>query len=257
MRVFGLIGKSLSHSFSEKYFSGKFNKENISDAEYRLFPLQEMEELLPLIATESELLGFNVTIPFKEKIIPFLDEIEENARIIGAVNTVKIKIKNGKKFLCGYNTDAFGFKESLKPLLRNNHRKALILGTGGASKAIEFVLKSLEIDCVFVSRQTEILKNKFPKKHFLAYDELNENVMDACQLIINTTPLGMFPNSDSYPEIPYKYITPNHLLYDLVYNPSETFFLKQGNEKNALTQNGLIMLQIQAEKSWEIWNKGK
>ncbi|MEO6883901.1 MAG: shikimate dehydrogenase [Bacteroidia bacterium] len=257
MRIYGLIGKSLSHSFSEKYFSEKFRKETISDASYRLFPLSEIEKITDLLTAEKDFLGFNVTIPYKEKIIPFLDEIEESARIIGAVNTVKIEFKNEKKYLCGYNTDAYGFKESLKPLLRNNHYKALILGTGGASKAVEFVLKELGVECIFASRQAEEMKKMFPKKHFLSYSEINKNVIAACQLIINTTPLGAFPNVDLFPSIPYEFITSEHLLYDLIYNPAETFFLKRGKEKNALTQNGLTMLQIQAEKAWEIWNEKK
>ena len=242
MKQFGLIGYPLSHSFSKGYFAEKFAKENIVDCKYDVFPLEKIEDFVELCNDKKNLIGLNVTIPYKEKIIPFLDELDETAANIGAVNT--IKFSNGKKI--GYNSDAYGFEMSLKPLLKQHHTKALILGTGGASKAVEYVLKKLGITFQYVSRT----KND----KAISYEELNEAIIQHSKLIINTTPIGMYPNVEDAPTIPYNFITDKYLLYDLIYNPEETLFLKKGKEKGAQTKNGLEMLYLQAERSWEIWN---
>ena len=242
MKQYGLIGYPLSHSFSKGYFAEKFAKENIVDCKYDVFPLEKIEDFVELCNDKKNLIGLNVTIPYKEKIIPFLDELDETAANIGAVNT--IKFSNGKKI--GYNSDAYGFEMSLKPLLKSHHTQALILGTGGASKAVEYVLKKLGIAFQYVSRT----KND----KAISYEELNESIIQHSKLIINTTPIGMYPNIDTAPDIPYNVLTEKHLLYDLVYNPEETLFLKKGKEKGAQTKNGLEMLYLQAERSWEIWN---
>ena len=241
MKQFGLIGYPLSHSFSKGYFAEKFAKENIVDCHYDVFPLEKVEDFVELCNTHKNLVGLNVTIPYKEKIIPFLDELDETAANIGAVNT--IKFSNGKKI--GYNTDCFGFEMSLKPLLKPHHTHALILGTGGASKAVEYVLKKLGIDFHYVSR------TKSAKA--IAYEEVNDLIIQNSTLIINSTPIGMYPNVNDAPDIPYQFITDKHLLYDLIYNPEETQFLKEGKERGAQTKNGLEMLHLQAERSWQIW----
>src|SRR5690606_29981621 len=243
MKQYGLIGKTLSHSFSKKYFEEKFKRENIN-AVYENFELNDISQVEGLFSIHSKLCGLNVTIPYKEQIIPYLDEVDEQAQKIGAVNTIYIDKEIGK--MKGYNTDVYGFKQSLKPFLENQHQRALILGTGGASKAVAYVLNELGITTAFVSR-TPQLENQ------LSYDELNENILASFLLIVNTTPLGTFPNVDEKPIINYDAITPNHLLYDLVYNPVETAFLKEGKKRGALTINGEQMLQLQAEKAWEIW----
>lgn len=243
MKQYGLIGKTLSHSFSKKYFEEKFKRENIN-AVYENFELNDISQVEGLFSIHSNLCGLNVTIPYKEQIIPYLDEVDEQAQKIGAVNTIYIDKEIGK--MKGYNTDVYGFKQSLKPFLENQHQRALILGTGGASKAVAYVLNELGITTAFVSR-TPQLENQ------LSYDELNENILASFLLIVNTTPLGTFPNVDEKPTINYDAITPNHLLYDLVYNPAETAFLKEGKKRGALTINGEQMLQLQAEKAWEIW----
>ena len=242
MKQYGLIGYPLSHSFSKGYFAEKFAKENIVDCKYDVFPLEKIEDFVELCNDKKNLIGLNVTIPYKEKTIPFLDELDETAANIGAVNTVRFS--NGKKI--GYNSDAYGFEMSLKPLLKSHHTQALILGTGGASKAVEYVLKKLGIAFQYVSRT----KND----KAISYEELNESIIQHSKLIINTTPIGMYPNIDTAPDIPYNVLTEKHLLYDLVYNPEETLFLKKGKEKGAQTKNGLEMLYLQAERSWEIWN---
>lgn len=243
MKQYGLIGKTLSHSFSKKYFEEKFKRENIN-AVYENFELNDISQVEGLFSIHSNLCGLNVTIPYKEQIIPYLDEVDEQAQKIGAVNTIYIDKETGK--MKGYNTDVYGFKQSLKPFLENQHQRALILGTGGASKAVAYVLNELGITTAFVSR-TPQLENQ------LSYDELNENILASFLLIINTTPLGTFPDVEEKPPINYDAITPNHLLYDLVYNPAETAFLKEGKKRGALTINGEQMLQLQAEKAWEIW----
>lgn len=245
MKLFGLIGHPLSHSFSKKYFEEKFKKEGIEDCKYELFDLENCTELARVIDSNPDLIGLNVTIPHKEKAISLLDEIDSIAQEIGAVNT--IRIDQFSKKLKGYNTDYFGFKNSLKPFLNHHHERALILGTGGASKAVEYALKDLNISCLKVSRNPQY-------DNEISYDEVNEFVILHHKLIVNTTPLGMSPNTTDCPNIPYEQLSENHFLYDLVYNPDETVFLRKGREKGCLTLNGLSMLKLQAEKAWEIWN---
>lgn len=242
MKQFGLIGYPLSHSFSKNYFSKKFQNEHILDCEYEVYPLEKIEDFLDLCKQQNKLVGLNVTIPYKEKVIAYLDDLSEEAKQINAVNT--IKFIDGKKI--GYNTDCYGFEISLQPLLQSHHKNALILGTGGASKAVEFVLKKLGIAFQYVSRNAS--------EKSIAYVALNEEIMQTATLIINCTPIGMYPAVEAAPEIPYQFITEKHLLYDLVYNPEETLFLKNGKANDAQIKNGLEMLHLQAEKSWEIWN---
>lgn len=242
-KLFGLLGKNISYSFSSGYFSEKFDKLNLNNCSYINFDINTIDKFNSLLL-ENTISGMNVTIPYKEEIIPFLNEIDDEAKEIGAVNTIKF-LKSGKTK--GYNTDVFGFKNSLKPLLKKHRLKALILGTGGASKAVAFTLERLKISFLFVSRNPV-------SNQQISYKDLNEKIISEYQLIINCTPLGTFPNTKSCPDIPYQYITSNHLLYDLIYNPSETTFLTKGKEKGAVIKNGLQMLQLQAEKSWEIWS---
>lgn len=252
MRFFGLIGFPLSHSFSEKYFAEKFQRENITDASYQLFPVETIEKLPRLISENPELAGLNVTIPYKEKVIPFLDELDETAKAVGAVNTIRIsRLKSQVSRLKGYNTDVHGFRQSIKPFLTSAHERALILGTGGASKAVEYVLKQIGVDCIFVSRE----KKNIAGKTILSYEELNRYVIDSCKLIVNCSPVGTFPNINESPKLPYEAIGKEHLLYDLVYNPAETEFLKKGKANGAQIMNGLDMLKMQAEKAWEVWNQ--
>lgn len=264
MRLFGLIGFPLSHSFSVKYFADKFHREGITDAAYKAFPITDINLLPDLIKCHPNLHGFNVTIPYKETIIPLLDELDETASVVGAVNTVVCETSalslDRQEFgltnttsskLVGYNTDVYGFRQSIKPFLASQHEKALILGTGGASKAVEFVLKEIGVECVFVSRERKVI----PGKTVLAYEELNEYVLAMCKLIVNCSPAGTFPDVNAAPEIPYEHISPDHFLYDLVYNPEETEFLRRGKAKGAMVMNGLDMLKLQAEEAWRIWSK--
>lgn len=242
MRKFGLIGYPLTHSFSQTYFNEKFRRENISDCRYDLYPITSVGKLPALIQAQRELVGLNVTIPYKEQVIPFLNKLDFYAEEIGAVNV--IRIVDGKRI--GYNTDVFGFMHSIKNLLQPFHSAGLILGTGGSSKAVAFGLKKMGIEYDFVSRN--------PDEKELRYADLDAEVMHQYKIIINTTPVGMFPKVDDCPPIPYELITRSHLLFDLIYNPDETLFLKKGKEQGATIKNGLEMLQLQAEKSWEIWN---
>ncbi|MDG1476397.1 MAG: shikimate dehydrogenase [Vicingaceae bacterium] len=243
MKKYGLIGQTLSHSFSKKHFEEKFKNENIKDCSYSLFELKNIEELTALIKNSINIKGLNVTIPYKEKVLPFLNDIDPVAKEIGAVNTIKITDNKLK----GYNTDYYGFKKSLKPFLDINHERALIFGTGGASKTVKYVLNELNIDCLLVSRN--------PKNDDeISYDDVNEYVIKHHQIIVNTTPIGMFPKIEPFPKFDYKNLTSKHLLYDLIYNPLETEFLKRGKQQSCITLNGLQMLKLQAEKSWEIWN---
>lgn len=246
MKLLGLIGYPLSHSFSASYFSAKFRKENIKDFEYRNFPLEDLSGFKKLIKTYPELLGLNVTIPYKEKIFFYLDKIDPVAKKIGAVNTVKFIQDGSRKVLVGYNTDYYGFRNSLVPNLDARYKNALILGTGGASKAVSFVLDELGIKFFFVSRK--------PESGEIGYTDLCQSVIKKHLLIINTTPLGTFPAVKTFPDIPYDLLTPDHILYDLVYNPPETEFLRVGGLKGTKCINGQKMLELQAEKSWEIWN---
>ena len=242
MKNFGLLGKNIDYSFSRGYFKDKFETHKL-DCTYNNFDIESIEDFESVKTSKTPLSGLNVTIPYKQVVIPYLDAVDTEAKEIGAVNT--IKIKNGK--LTGYNTDHYGFEHSLKPHLKSHHKKALILGTGGASKAVAFALKKLGIHFEYVSR-TQSTAVKF------TYKSLEAEGIHDYQIIVNCTPLGTFPNIDKCPSIPYDKITSKHLLYDLIYNPEETLFLKQGKEKNASCINGLNMLRIQAEKSWEIWN---
>lgn len=243
----GLIGYPLTHSFSAKYFAEKFQNEGIEGFTYENFEIPKIEDFPEVIKNNPEIVGLNVTIPYKEQIIPYLDELDEEAKEIGAVNTIKvIRTENGVK-LKGYNTDIYGFRETLKPLLKMHHYKALILGTGGAAKAVEYVLKKIGLSVLYVSRNPESEKER-------SYDELNEFAVKDFPVIVNSTPLGMHPKVDACPALPYNHLSEDNLLYDLIYNPAETLFMKKGAEKGAIVQNGLGMLKLQAEKAWEIWN---
>lgn len=242
MRKFGLIGYPLSHSFSEKYFAGKFEKEEIEDCSYSLFPLENIEDVRFLFEVEKDLHGLNVTIPYKETVIEYLDDLDETAQKIGAVNCIKIdEIQK-----VGYNTDYAAFRDSLKPLLKQHHKKALILGTGGASKAVNYALQELNIQPVFVSRNK--LENNF------IYSELNGDIISEFPVIINCTPTGMYPDINISPALPYHLLSKNNLLFDLIYNPEKTLFLQQGEKQGCIVKNGLEMLELQAEYAWEIWN---
>lgn len=247
MKTFGLIGYPLEHSFSKGYFTTKFENENI-DAQYINFSIPTVEECVNIWETDDSISGLNVTIPYKEQIIPFLDEVDSEAAEIGAVNVIKIIHRNGEKILKGYNSDIIGFRESLKPLLKPFHTKALILGSGGASKAVAYTLKQLNISYKIVSRN--------PKRdNEISYDDITIEKFTDSKIIINTSPLGMYPNIDTAPPLPYSSTTKEHLFYDLVYNPEETLFLKKGKEKGATIKNGLDMLHLQAQGAWAIWNK--
>jgi shikimate dehydrogenase len=237
MRTFGLIGKSLEHSFSSQYFNEKFFKEGITDTQYLNFELKDISEFKQLIE-KNKLSGLNVTIPYKESIIPFLDELNEEAKEIGAVNT--IQFSNGKTI--GHNTDHIGFTNSIQPLLEDRN-KAIILGDGGAAKAIKYALKKLNIEYKTINRNTSF-----------DYLDITKQITGYYTIIINTTPVGSYPNINDFPKIPYEYLNQNYLLFDLIYNPNETKFLAYGKAKNAQTKNGLEMLQLQAEESWNIWN---
>ena len=242
----GLIGKSISHSFSKSYFEKKFKEESLSDFSYTNFDLGNLDSLLHIIA-DNNLSGLNVTKPYKEDVISFLNELDFTAKEIGAVNCIKVIQKDNAPYLIGYNTDYYGFAQSIKPFLEPIHQKALILGTGGASKAVNFALKNVGVDVYFVTTGEKKSGNYFH------YTELNQYIMNAFKLIVNGTPLGLFPNVNECPAIPYEQITTEHLLYDLIYNPEETLFLKKGKEHGATTINGLSMLKLQADKAWEIW----
>lgn len=244
MRKFGLIGYPLSHSFSPAYFTEKFIREGLSNCGYIAYPLQNIEEVLALLAANPEVEGLNVTIPYKKAIIPYLHEGTDAVGKMAACNC--IKIEGGR--LTGHNTDVTGFEQSLLPYLAKAHSKALILGTGGAAAAVEYVLQKLTIDYLFVSR------NQQDRKNCLTYADLTREIVMAHQLIINTTPLGMYPSVNACPDIPYQYLTTEHYLFDLVYNPLQTLFLQKGSERGAITKNGADMLLIQAEESWKIWN---
>jgi shikimate dehydrogenase len=241
---FGLVGKNIDYSFSRGYFLKKFTEENLPHS-YVNFDLQNISEFEAIFQTTENLKGLNVTIPFKETVIPYLDKLNKRAKKIGAVNTIKIS-KKGK--LIGFNTDYLGFKKSLKPYLKKHHKKALILGTGGASKAIAYALKQLKIEYAFVSRTKKVGVS-------FTYSELNKSIITSHQIIINCTPIGTFPNTNSCPNIPYDAISEHHILYDLIYNPTETKFLSIGSLKEATLINGEKMLKLQAEKAWEIWNR--
>lgn len=244
---YGLIGFPLEHSFSKKYFTQKFKKEKIN-ARYSLFEIEKIEEVKEIIK-KDKLQGLNVTIPYKEQIIEYVNELDETAMHIGAVNVLKITHYKDRVHLKGYNTDAVGFDDSISPWLKPHHKKALILGTGGASKAIEYVLKKHGIETTYVSRAE--------KPGVITYASLNESTMADHLIIVNATPLGTYPAINTFPDIPYQHITAKHLLFDVVYNPTETVFLKKGKEQGAVTINGSQMLSGQAEAAWKIWNEIK
>jgi shikimate dehydrogenase len=246
MDLYGLIGMPLKHSFSMGFFNEKFASENI-DAEYRNFEIPKIKEVKKIIKENKNLRGLNVTIPYKELVIPYLDALSENAKAIGAVNVIKIDRKKSSARLTGYNSDIIGFKQSLEPMLKPHHKRALVLGTGGAAKAVFHGLKQLDIIPTYVSREK---KNKTT----LTYSEIDADVMETNTVIVNCTPVGMFPNVDECPIIPYNLLTSNHILYDLLYNPDETLFMKRGKEYGATTKNGLEMLLLQAFAAWEFWN---
>lgn len=246
MRLFGLIGFPLGHSFSLPYFTQKFQDENI-EAKYQNFALEQIGEFKDLVKNEPELVGLNVTVPYKQKIIPFLDALHPTARAIGAVNTIFFCRKDGRLTLLGYNSDVTGFERSLKEHLKAGQNKALVLGNGGSAKAVKYVLDGLGIDYQVVSRQMG--------EDLISYEQLKPGIVGSHTLIINTTPLGMFPDVDKSPDIPYGAITTDHLLFDLIYNPEETRFLKLGKKQGASIVNGSDMLIYQAEGSWKIWNK--
>lgn len=244
MKIFGLIGKNIEYSFSKQFFIKKFKEEKIFNCKYEIFDIKNISMIKNIFKNNSNLLGLNVTIPYKEKIIKYLSSLSREALKIGAVNTIKIKSNN--KYI-GYNTDIYGFEKSFIKHLKIYHKKALVLGTGGASKAISFVLNKLNISHKLVSRKES--------KNTIFYSEINKYIMDNYNIIINCTPLGTFPLlNKTYPKIPYDYLSNKHYLYDLVYNPSETIFLKKGIEKGCIIQNGLDMLYEQANISWNIWN---
>ena len=242
MEKYGLIGYPLRHSFSIGYFNEKFKSEGIN-AEYVNFEIPQINDFMEVIEENPNLRGLNVTIPYKEQVIPFLNELDPDTAKIGAVNVIKIiRQQKGKVKLIGYNSDIIGFTQSIQPLLQAHHKKALILGTGGASKAVYHGLKNLGIESVFVSRTHKA-------DGMLTYEELTPEIMAEYTVIVNCTPVGMFPN------IPYELLTPNHLLYDLLYNPNVTLFMKKGEAQGAVVKNGLEMLLLQAFAAWEIWNR--
>lgn len=244
MRIFGLIGKNINYSFSVAYFSEKFQKESITDALYKNFDIPEITYFLQILKKHKDLKGLNVTIPYKQEIIPYLDKLSRKAEEVGAVNTIKVT-KKGK--LKGYNTDVYGFKKSLKPLLKPHHKKALVLGRGGASRAVIYVLEKLGLEYKIVSRN--------PIENQLSYDAISQEVMQEYTIVINCTPLGTSPNTEQCPELNYDYFTDQHLAFDLIYNPAETAFLRKAKQQGATIQNGYQMLMYQAEKAWEIWNR--
>ncbi len=248
MKIFGIVGKKLGHSYSPGHFSKKFRELKI-DAEYRLFELDDIEKLPELIENTKGLQGLNITIPYKRSVYQFMDEVDKIAKLTGSINTIKIQWKNGGPYLTGYNTDVYGFEKTVKDLLKDKvDTRALILGTGGSAHSVAYVLRKLGIFYSFVSRNPS-------KVEHICYDWFSERLMSDHKVIINTTPLGMFPDVNSSPKIPYEHLTPDHLLYDLVYNPEETEFLRKGREQGARTINGMSMLGIQADKAWKLWKR--
>ena len=245
-KLYGLLGYPLVHSFSQNYFNQKFESENI-DAEYINFEIPDVGMLMEVVAENENLNGLNVTIPYKEQVIPFLDEIDPAASEVGAVNVIKfIRGKDGLR-LKGYNSDIIGFTDSIKSLLKPHHQSALVLGTGGAAKAVSYSLRKLGLEVQLVSRRKSA--------NTLVYGELTKNDLKNHKVIVNTTPLGMYPNVDTCPDIPYRYLTSQHLCYDLIYNPDETLFLKNSRLAGAQVKNGLEMLLLQAFASYSIWNQ--
>lgn len=246
MDKYGLIGYPLGHSFSKNYFNEKFENENI-DAEYINFEIPTIDALPEVLATNPELRGLNVTIPYKEKVISFLDSVSPEARAIGAINVIKVEHKGNETILKGYNSDVIGFTKSIAPLLKRHNKKALILGTGGASKAIDYGLKSLGLETVKVSR--------YERPGTIQYSKITPEIIQEYNVIVNCTPCGMYPNIEECPELPYEAMTEKNILYDLIYNPDQTKFMKLGAKQGATVKNGLEMLLLQAFASWEFWNR--
>lgn len=247
MRRFGLIGFPLGHSFSQKYFAEKFNREKIRDCTYENFPIASIKEFPGLIRKNPDICGLNVTIPYKSEILEYVNITDDAVEQIGAANVLKIKQENGRIYISAHNSDVYGIKDSLVPCTKGKARKALILGTGGSSKAVAWTIRKLGCEAVLVSR--------FPRPGALTYEDLSPEVIASVDLIINTTPLGMSPDIDSRPEINYDLLTPRHILFDLVYNPEMTEFLKMGQERGCKIITGMKMLRSQADRSWEIWNE--
>ena len=245
MKTYGLIGYPLGHSFSRGYFTDYFGREGI-EAEYKNFELPNIEQLAEVLQTEPTLQGFNVTIPYKQQVFSYLSELSEAAQAIGAVNVVKVMRRDEGLYLKGYNTDYIGFTDSIRPNLKPHHTHALILGTGGASKAVDYALRKLGLKTQYVSRTA--------REGIIAYDELTPELMAQYTVIVNTTPLGMHPKVDECPPLDYAQLTPQHLLYDVVYNPAKTLFLQRGEEHGATICNGIDMLIGQAKAAWKIWN---
>ncbi|MDQ6757729.1 MAG: shikimate dehydrogenase [Bacteroidota bacterium] len=245
MKLYGLIGYPLGHSFSKKYFSEKFQKENITDCRYDLFPITSITDLPALLKNNALLHGLNVTIPYKQSVLPFVTDETHEVKKIGAANTIKIIGDN----LIAYNTDVIGFEKSFVKNLQAHHTKALVLGTGGSSKAVQFVLKKFHMDFLLVTRNEEL------KTGVINYSMIDELILNEYTVIINCTPVGLYPNVDVCPALPYQFISDKHYLFDLIYQPEKTWFLKNGEEKNAIIKNGYEMLVIQAEESWRIWNE--
>ena len=244
MNTYGLIGYPLGHSFSRGYFTDFFGREGL-DAEYKNFELPNIEALDEVLNTEPTLRGFNVTIPYKQQVFPYLNELTEAAQAIGAVNVVKVKHRDGGLYLKGYNTDYIGFSNSIRPYLKPHHTHALILGTGGASKAVDYALRQLGLETKYVSRTA--------REDILSYDELTPELMAQYTVIVNTTPLGMHPKVNECPPLDYSLITKQHLLYDVIYNPAKTLFLQHGEEHGATISSGMDMLIGQAKAAWKIW----
>lgn len=248
MKTYGLIGHRLGYSFSKGFFTGKFENEGLADHEYVNFELDSIDEFPGIFEANDHIAGLNCTIPYKQLIMPFLDEIDPEAAEVGAINTVKIIRSAGGVKLKGFNTDIYGFENALKPMLQPKHQKALILGTGGASKAIKYILKKLGLTWVSASIEETLQTGE------IRYEQINQALLNDCLVVINATPLGTFPKVDTCPDIPYACLTPDHVLFDLVYNPEETLFMKKGKAQGAAVKNGLEMLHGQALKAWEIWN---
>ena len=246
MDKYGLIGYPLGHSFSVNFFNQKFSDEGIN-AKYINFEIPTIDQIIEVVSANPELKGLNVTIPYKERVIEFLDQLSPEARAIGAVNVIRVSNENGKIHMKGFNSDVIGFTNSIEPMLENYHKKALVLGTGGASKAICYGLKSLGLETVCVSR--------YERPETICYRDITPDVVQEYNVIVNCTPVGMFPHSNKCPQLPYDALNDKNILYDLIYNPDETLFMKRGAERGAQVKNGLEMLLLQAFASWEIWNQ--
>ena len=246
MDTYGLIGYPLGHSFSQSFFTDKFENEGI-DAEYKNFEISSIDLLPDIIAANPTLRGLNVTIPYKEKVIPFLDEVSKEARAIGAVNVIRVERRGNTRQLIGYNSDVIGFTESIEPLLKPTHKKAMILGTGGASKAVNYALRKLGLETVYVSR--------YQRPGTVTYKDINDAALREYPVIVNGTPVGMYPRSMECPQLPYEHMDANNLLFDLIYNPDRTLFMQRGEAQGATVKNGLEMLLLQALASWNFWQQ--